>query len=80
MNTSGTGRNTNIDGKEGTKKGKTPHKKATKASQMKTSQNKGDKANKGNLDTLLGDPMVNTKTGTYKAKEKGQKDTIGIMI
>ena len=36
------------------------NKKATKASQIKTSQNKGDKANKGNPDTLLGDPMVNT--------------------
>ena len=78
MNTLGTGKNANIDGKEGTKKGKLPHKKATKASQIKTSQNKGDKANKGNLDTLLGDPMVNTKKGTYKAKEKGQTDTIGI--
>ena len=78
MNTLGTGKNANIDGKEGTKKGKPPHKKATKASQIKTSQNKGDKANKGNSDTLLGDPMVNTKKGTYKTKEKGQKDTIGI--
>ena len=78
VNTSGTGKNADISGKEGTKKGKPPHKKATKASQIKTSQNKGDKANKGNLDTLLGDPMVNTKKGTYKAKEKGQKDTIGI--
>ena len=44
MNTSGTGKNANIDGKEGTKKGKPPHKKATKASQIKMSQNKGDKA------------------------------------
>ena len=78
VNTSGTGKNTNTDGQEGTEKVKPPHKKATKASQIKTSQNKGDKANKGNLDTLLGDPMVNTKTGTYKAKEKGQKDTVGI--
>ena len=78
VNTSGTGKNANIDGKEGTKKGKPPHKKATKASQIKTSQNKGDKANKNNLDTLLGDPMVNTKKDTYKTKEKGQKDTIGI--
>ena len=78
VNTSGTGKNADIDGKEGTKKGKPPHKKAAKASQIKTSQNKGDKANKGNLDTLLDDPMVNTKTGTYKAREKGQKDTIGI--
>ena len=78
VNTSGTGKSANIDGKEGTKKGKPPHKKATKASQSKTSQNKGDKANKGNSDTLLGDPMVNTKKGAYKTKEKGQKDTIGI--
>ena len=64
MNTSGTGKNANIDGQKGTEKVKPPHKKATKASQIKTSQNKGDKANKGNLDTLLGDPMVNTKKGT----------------
>ena len=78
MNTSGTGKNANIDGKEGNEKGNPHTKKATKASQIKTSQNKGDKANKGNSDTLLGDPMVNTKKGTYKANEKGQKDTIGI--
>ena len=78
MNTLGTGKNANIDGKEVTDKGKPPNKKATKASQIKTSQNKGDKANKGNLDTLLGDSTVNAKKGTYKAKEKGQKDTIGI--
>ena len=49
-----------------------------KASQIKTSQNKGDKANKGKLDTLLGDPMVNTKVYANKAKEKGQKDKVGI--
>ena len=78
VNTSGTGKNANIDGKEGTEKEKPPHIKVTKARQIKTSQNKGDKANKSNLDTLLGDPMVNTKKGTYKTKEKGQKDTIGI--
>ena len=78
VNTSGTGKNGNIDGKEGTKKGKPTHKKATKASKINMSQNKGDEPNKSNLDTLLGDPMVNTKTRTYKAKERGQKDTIGI--
>ena len=78
VNTLGTGKNAIIDGKEGTEKRKPPHKKATKASQIKTSQNKGDKANKSNLDTLLDDPMVNTKKGTYKTNEKGQKDTIGI--
>ena len=78
MNTLGTGKNANIDGQKGTERGKPPHKKATKASQIKTSKNKDDKANKGTLDTLLGDPMLNTKIRTYKAKEKGQKDTVGI--
>ena len=78
MDTSGTGKNANIDGREGTKEGKPSHKKATKASQIKMSQNKGDKANKSNSDTLLGNPMVNTKMHTYKTNEKGQKDTIGI--
>ena len=47
VNTPGTGKNANIDGKEGTKIGKPPHKKATKASQIKTSSNKGDKSHKG---------------------------------
>ena len=42
------------------------------------SQNKGDKPNKVKSDALLGNPMVSTKISTYKAKEKGQKDTIGI--
>ena len=78
VNTSGTGKNANIDGQKGIEKEKNPHKKATKARQIKTSLNKGDRANKGNPDTLLGDPMVNTKSRTYKAKEKGQKDTVGI--
>ena len=78
MNTPGTGKNANIDGKEGTEKGKPPHKKATKASQIKTSQNKGDKPNRGKSYTLLGDPMVNTKKSTNKAKARGQKDIIGI--
>ena len=78
VNISGTGKNANTDDQEGTEKVKPPHKKATKASQIKTSQKKDEKANKGKLDTLLGDPMINTKTGTYKAKEKGQKDKVGI--
>ena len=78
VNTMGTGKNANIDGQKGIEKEKPHHKKATKTGQIKTSHSKGDKANKSNLDTLLGDPMVNTKTCTYKAKEKGQKDTVGI--
>ena len=78
VNTLGTGKNANIAGKEGTEKGKPPHKKATKASQIKTSQNKGDKSYKDKSDTLLGDPMVNTKNSTNKAKATEPKDPIGI--
>ena len=78
VNTMGMGKNANTNGQKGTEKEKPPHKKATKASQIKTSQNKGDKANKGKLDTLLGDPTVNTKVYTHKAKEKGQTDKVGI--
>ena len=50
-----------------------PYKKATKASQIKLSQNKGTKLNK---DLLLGDPIVNTKQNTKKAKATGQTDNI----
>ena len=39
---------------------------------------KAKNANKGNPDTLLGDPVANTATCIEKAKEKGQKDKIGI--
>ena len=78
VNTSGTGKNANTDGQEGTEKVKPPHKKATKDSQIKTSQKKGEKADKGNSDTLLGDPVVHTTTCIEKAKEKGQKDKVGI--
>ena len=80
MNIMDTAKNANTNGQKGTEKEKEkpPHKKAIKASQIKTSQNKGDKATKGKPDTLLGDPMVNTKVYTHTAKEKGQKDKVGI--
>ena len=39
---------------------------------------KGEKADKGNPDTLLGDLVASTATCIEKAKEKGQKDKIGI--
>ena len=81
VSTLGTGKNTNVDGQEGTEKGKPPYKKATKNIQIKKSHQKGKEAKnaeKGNPDTLLGDPVANTTTGTEKAKEKGQKDKIGI--
>ena len=80
VNTMCTVKNADINGQKGTEKEKEkpPHKKAMKASQIKMSQNKGDKANKGKPDTLLGDPTVNTKVYTQKAKEKGRKDKVGI--
>ena len=81
VNTSGTGKNADNDGQEGTKEVKPPSKKATKDSLIKSSHKKDEKAgkaNKGNLDTLLGDLVASTATCTEKAKEKGQKDKIGI--
>ena len=81
VNTSGTGKNAKVDGQEGTKKGKPPYKKATKDIQIKRSCKKGieaENAEKDNLDTLLGDPVANTAISKAKAKEKGQKDKIGI--
>ena len=81
MSKSGTGKNAKVDGQEGTKKEKPPYKKATRDIQIKKSHKKGkeaENAKRGNMDTLLGDPVANTATGTEKAIEKGQKDKIGI--
>ena len=78
---SGTGENAKDKGQEGTKKGKPPYKKATKDIQIKKFCKKGTEAvnaKKGKPDTLLGDLVGNTIPGTDKAKEKGQKDKIGI--
>ena len=73
----GTGKNAKVDGQEGAKKENPPYKKATKDIQNKKSRKKGkeaENAERGNTDTLLGDPVANTTTCT----EKGQKDKIGI--
>ena len=81
VSTSGTGKDAKFEGQEGTEKEKPPYKKATKDIQIKKSSKKGEKAKnaeKGYPDTLLGDLVANTATGTKKAKEKGQKDKIGI--
>ena len=43
------------------KKAQPSYKKATKASRIKSSQNKGTKPDKDMLDALLGDPIVNAK-------------------
>ena len=76
VNILGTGINANINEKEGTEMAQPPYKKATKASQIKLSQNKGTKPNKNNLDALLGDPIVNTKKKSKKAKATGRIDNI----
>ena len=76
VNIPGTGINADINDKEGTKNAQSPYKKATKASQIKSSHNKGTKPNKDMLDALLGDPIVNTKKNTKKAKATGQTDRI----
>ena len=73
---SGTGKNAKISGQEGTKKGKPPYKKATKDIQTKKSCKKGTEAKnaeKGKLDTLLGDPVANNAAGITKARKKGKK-------
>ena len=68
--------------KRGRKKVNPPYKKATKEDiQIKRSHKKvieAKNSKKGNPDTLLGDPVANTATGIAKAKEKEQKDKIGI--
>ena len=71
VNILGTGINADINDKEGTEKAQPPYKKATKASQIKSSHNKGTKPNKDMADALLGDPTVNTKKNTKKAKATG---------
>ena len=81
VNKSGTGKSAIEKGQEGTRKGKPPYKKETKDIQIKKSIKKGTEATnaeKGKADTLLGDLVTNTATGIEKAKEKGQKDKIGI--
>ena len=73
----GTGKNAKVDGQEGNKKEKPLYRKATKDIQIKMSCKKEKEAKnteRGNKDTLLGDPLANTTKGT----EKGQKDKMGI--
>ena len=65
----GTGKNAKVDGQEGNEKEKPPYKKATKDIQIKKSHKKGKEAEdteRGNTDSLLGDPVANTTTGTEK--------------
>ena len=81
VSTLGTGKNAKVDGQEGTEKEKPLYKKETKDIHIKKSYKKGEEAKnakKGNPDTLLGDQVANTTIGITKAREKGQKDKIGI--
>ena len=56
-----------------------PHiKRLQRIARLKCLKRRVKKTNKDNPDTLLGDPMVNTATSIDKAKEKGQKDQVGI--
>ena len=66
-----TGINSDTNEKEGTEKVQPQYKKATKASQIKSSQNKGTNPNKDTQDALLGNPIANTKKNTKKAKAIG---------
>ena len=70
VNKPGTGINANTNEKQGTRKVQSQYKKATKASQIKSSQNKGTNPDKDMQDALLGDPIVNTK----KEYKKGQSN------
>ena len=76
VSTSGTGKNANIDGQEGTKKVKPPHKKATKDSQIKTSHKKGKKAK----NTERGNTKVDGQEGNDKEKPPYKKATKDIQI
>ena len=78
VNTLGTGITTDTNEKEWTEMVQPPYKKATKASQIKSSQNKGAKPNKDRPDALLGDPIVNTKKNMKKAKATGRADNIDV--
>ena len=71
VNKSGTGINANTNEKQGTEKVQPQYKKATKASQIKLSQNKGTYPNKDMQDALLGNPIANVKKNTKKAKATG---------
>ena len=68
VNKLSTGNNADKNEKQGTEKVKPQYKKAAKASQIKSSQNKGANPYKDMQDALLCDPIANTKKNTIKAK------------
>ena len=78
VNKSGTGINADTNEKQVTEKVQPQYKKATKASQIKSSQNKGTNPDKDTQDALLGDLIENTKKNAKKGKATGRTDSIGI--
>ena len=78
VNKLGTGTSADTNEKQRTEKVQPQYKKATKKSQIKSSQNKGTNPDKDVQDALLGDPIENAKKNTKKAKATGQTDSIGI--
>ena len=72
VNKLGTGINADTNEKQGTENVQPQCKKATKASQIKSSQNKGTNPDKDTQDELLGDLIVNTK----KSNKKGQSNRV----
>ena len=71
VNKLGTGINADTNEKQGTEKVHPQYKEATKASQIKSSQNKATNPNKDMQDVLLSDPIVNAKKNMKKAKVTG---------
>ena len=78
VNKLGTGTNADTNEKQRTEKVQPQYKKATKASQIKSSQNKGTNPNKDMQDALVGDLIVNAKKNMKKAKATGRTDSMGI--
>ena len=71
VNKLGTGNNADTNEKQGTEKAQPQYKKVKKASQIKSSQNKGTNPNKDTQDALLGDLIANAKKNMEMAKPTG---------
>ena len=78
VNKLGTGNNADTNEKQGIEKVQPQYKRAIKASQIKSSQNKDTNPDKDTQDALLGDLIANAKKNMEKAKATGQTHSIGI--
>ena len=72
----GTGISANTNEKVGTEKVQPQYKKATKASQIKSSQNKGTNPDKDTQDALLGGLIANTKRIQKRPKQQGEQTVL----